>query len=326
MLQLFRKNTLLNNLLLLAYAFAIRSIVWVREMPQPDQDGGLLYKWLLAGLDPGSTWVQILFTLILFLQAAYLNRIFGINRLTKENSLFPGAFFLLLSSISVHFLGMQALIPANLMLWMALHDLFRASREGEQAGELFNTGFFAALASLFFPPYILFFLFFQLAAGILRTFRLRERLQMLTGYLIPYLLIGVGGFVWGDLSQLWGQQWATLAVYLGAASYFSVWSLLAVSIMAILLVVVLLGYSGLMYRNNIQAKRKIGVLYWMLLIPSICIFLQRQVYWSDALVLAPALGALTGALMLRLKNHFLAELFHLLLVATMLFLQYYFTA
>ncbi len=326
MLELFRKNTLLNNTLLLLYTFCVRAVfLFKRELPG-DPDGGVLFEYVRSLFSAGGIGEVIFTSFLIFIQATLLNRICGINKITRENSLLPGLFLVLLSSLSVSFLALSPIMLANFFLLIAIHNFFLSSKESGSASRIFNTGFFTSAAAFCFQPYLIFIIVFFVGMALLRSFKWVERIQMLTGILVPYFLLFLLGFVFDQIPNIIKLQWNQQLEFVGAIAAISWHALIPMAYYVFSLLVGLMSYNGLIFRQNVQARRKINLMYFITLMSGVVIWFQSELRWSDIQVAIIPLAFLAGAFLQIVKNKLLSELIHLIFLSGVLFLHYYFSA
>lgn len=328
MLELFRKNTLLNNSLLLIYTFSVRAIfLFDRNLPRDqDGDGGILFDYITSLFAIGGTGEVLFTSFLVFIQATLLNRICGVNKITRENSLLPGLFLVLLSSLSLSFLPLSPIMLANFFLLIATHNFFLSSKESGTASRIFNTGFFTSVAAFCFQPYLLFIIVFFVGMALLRSFRWTERIQMFTGAIVPYLLLLIFGFVWDQIPLIIHLQWEQQLTFIYSVADFTWQAFVPVSYYLLSLLLGLFSYNGLIFRQNVQSRRKINLMYFITLMSGVVIWFQSDLRWTDIQVAIIPLAFLTGAFLQIIKNKLLSELIHLIFLSGVLFLHYYFSA
>ncbi len=326
MLELFRKNTLLNNTLLLLYTFCVRAVfIFNRDMPR-DPEGGILFEYTKSMFTIGSLGEVLFTSFLIFIQATLLNRICGVNKITRENSLLPGLFLVLLSSLSVSFLALSPIMMANFFLLIAIHNFFLSSKDSGAASRIFNTGFFTSVAAFCFQPYLIFLIVFFVGMALLRSFKWVERIQMLTGIFVPYLLLFIYGFVFDHIPLIIKLQWYKQFDFIHSFAEIS-WSVfIPFAYYLIALLIGLLSYNGLIFRQNVQARRKINLLYFITLVSGFVIWFQSELRWTDVQSAIIPLAFLMGAFLQIVKNKLLSELIHLIFLSGVLFLHYYFSA
>lgn len=324
MLSIFRSNQQIANFLYLIYLvilFAFHFIVPISKIPT--RPGILTYNiyqiipWNTLGGD-------IIAIILLFLQAFFINVMVSNNKLTNEVNLFPGLFYILIACLSPDFIYLSPLVLANGFYLISIYNLFTVYNNQKSASAIFNVGFFISTASLFYFSYIILILLGFLGLNILRAFNTKERLILLTGTITPYLLLGVYFFWFDQLSVFIKYQITDSIAFLpfqlpfefAFEDYFSF------SLLIIILLVVLLAYGNNIARKIRETQKKINILYWMLIIPVISLLFQAEIQLEHLAIIAMPLGILFSFNFSRMAPNW-AELFHLFLLAAILFNQYY---
>lgn len=323
MLGIFRTNQFLINLLLLFYAaalhlsaFILPEAIW--EIPARGVLSTLVYQWL----PPFSMWADITAILLVFVQAVILNVFFADNRITKEYTLFPGLFYILLSSFFPEFLYLSPLLMANTFYLLAYKELFATYRKPKAAKPIFNAGLWLGLASLFYFPFTFFLIWGFISLNVTRAFRIRERYMLLTGMLVPYILAGSAYFYWESLDAFIQLQfisnfsWLDLKETDGSLFYIKLFAL------GLLVLVILLSYGSYSSRTTIDVQKKISLLYWGLLFGGLSLLFQSNITLADSAILTIPLGILLSINFTRLSNRW-AESWHLLLITALLIFHYH---
>ena len=285
MLEIFRKNHFLNSLLLLLYASIIRIFSFLADLSWSVEPNGLASLRLSEMLEGMQIWQSILGVLLLFLQAAFINRLYITNRMMDENTLFPGLFYILLCSLFPEYLELSPVLLGNTFFIIALSSVFFSYKKVELSGYLFNVGFWLGIASLFYFPFIYFLPLMFVAISILRILKLKDILQVISGLITVFFLVFTI-YYWNDkLSQYFAVQfwenfkfidfyksptmveWAMLIFY----GLFMLWSIL--------------NYNKFILKKGIQAQKKINILFWALLFSAFPIFFQQNMQIDHLIIL-----------------------------------------
>ena len=261
-LEYFKRNHLFNSLLLLPYAFVLRSVVIV--LPSARIPGEIFGTWGVKFLQQTHQWGVgefILSTFIVFIQAVIINRLFIRQSMLGEINLFPGLAYVLLTSIHPAFIGMSSLLLANTTLLISLMYLFDILKKEKQEETRFMFGWWLAISGLLYTPYVLLVLFGLIGMSILKTLKIKDVFQYLTGYITPFLigwLIRI--IITENLSPGVMNIFSSFGIP-GFGPLFGIPDVIAVSFLAILFLFSLLGYSQIISRKNIHAQKKIDTLY-----------------------------------------------------------------
>jgi len=261
----------------------------------------------LAGLPRLQAVIAIL---IIFLQAVSLNFILNKNRLSLRPNLFPGVFYILFVSISREYLSLNPILFGNIFIIIVLVNLFKTYRIAQCSGAIFNIGFFIAMASSFYFPYIAYLIPCFIGLMMLRSFRLKERVQYLIGAMtFLYLLFAM--FFYFDLSVVFYNQYFKSNLPLPEMAASSITIYIPLAIFAISIIIAIINYYSIRKKKSIQSQKKIDILYWVLIFSPFMILFWNDLNVYSLLVVAIPLSIIVGMLIYRIKNQLVVELLHL---------------
>jgi hypothetical protein len=261
-LEFFKRNHLFNSLLLLPYAFVIRSVVII--FPSARIEGEIFGTWGGDFIRQTHQWgigEYIFSTIIIFIQAAIINRLFIRQSMIGEINLFPGLAYVLLTAFHPAFIGVSSVLLANMCILIALIYLFDILKKEKQEETRFMAGWWLAVAGLLYTPYLFLLLFGLIAMSILKTLKIKDIFQYLTGYLSPFLigwLIRI--IVTEDLHPGVIKIFSSFGIPAFGPLY-GIPDVITTSFLATLFLFSLLGYSQIISRKNIHAQKKIDTLY-----------------------------------------------------------------
>ena len=137
----------------------------------------------------GKYGVWGLFIFLLFLQARFANRLLNDINLSNQASLLTAFFFVILAAwfhpnifLTPVFIGFLAIIIAVQRMYVSILR--------EKFTDIFDIGFFTALATLIHPPFFLLTIYF-LAFLLLNHPNLRKWLSFFLGLTIPFYFLGI---------------------------------------------------------------------------------------------------------------------------------------
>ena len=182
------------------YAALLHLSVFVLREAWTPVAPGVLSAWVYQLLG-GASGINAEITAILLLtaQASGINAIVLEHRLGEEQNLFPGLFYILISSMLPGMMHLSPALMGNTFLIIAMSELFRTYKNPHASGSIFNVGFWTAAASLFVPAYLVFLILGFVGLNSLRGLDLKERLMLLSGAVVPYGLAGAVMFWNGQL-------------------------------------------------------------------------------------------------------------------------------
>lgn len=322
MLALFRTNQSLLNILLVFYAAGLHIVAFVFLDHKTQVTPGILSEGIFNWIGTTGPVPIITTILLLAIQGTMLNILVTSNRLTKEVNLFPGVFYILIASSLIDFSNISPLHLANTFLIIVLLELMSTYKKPAAADRIFNTGFWTAVASLFYFSYIVFLLLIFVALNVLRAFNIKERLMFLTGALVPYILTG--------LYYFWNDQWDYFIQhqFIQNISYFDfeitgndIIDYVKLGLFALLVIIGILSFGKYTYKQNIQVQKKISIIFWTMLIAFLSIFFQANIHLENLLIIAVPLGLLLSFNLTLMQKQY-AEVLHFLLLVLVILLQF----
>lgn len=314
-----------NSLLLLPYAFVLRSVVIL--FPSTRIPGEIFGSWggdVIQNIHHWGAWEYILSTFLVFIQAAIINRLFIKQSMIGEINLYPGLSYILLTALHPSFIGISSLLLANTTLLIALAYLFDVLKKEKQEETRFMAGWWIAVSGLIYTPYFILVLFGLIAMSMLKTLKLKDIFQYLTGFISPFFIGWMMRIIIADDLKT-GMQ--NLFATFGIPSIQKVENLadiITLSIIGLLLLISILGYNQIIARKNIHAQKKIDTMYALVFfcIPMILFPLIISVQFLMVLMIP---FSLFMAVLLRLIKHpAAAESIHFILFVAAILTQFLF--
>ncbi|HUR30057.1 MAG TPA: hypothetical protein VMZ69_01425 [Saprospiraceae bacterium] len=322
MLEFFKRNHLFNSLLLLPYAFVIRSVVIV--LPAARIPGEIFGTWAGNFLRQTHQWgigEFLLSTFIIFIQAVIINRLFIRQSMLGEINLFPGLAYVLLTAFHPAFIGMSSVLLANTTVLFALMYLFDILKKEKQEETRYMAGWWLAVSGLLYTPYLILVLFGLIGMSILKTLKIKDIFQYITGYVSPFLigwLIRI--IITEDLDPGVVHVFDTFGIPT-FGPLFGIPDVITTSFIALLFLFSLLGYTQVISRKNIHAQKKIDTLYAFVFFcfPMALFPISISVHYLFVFLIPFSLFL---AILLRLVKHpAVAESIHFILFVTAILTQ-----
>ncbi len=319
-LRIFRTNQIFSSIFLVFYILLLRFSVFVADFTWSPSGEGLLSNRLYGWVGSQAFWAQVLAILLLVVQGFLVNSIVIRNRLANETNLFPGVFYVLVSCMLPDFLYLSPVLIGNTFVLIALAELFSVYKKPSCADRIFNVGFWTGVAGLFYFPFLFYIVFIIAGLNILRAFKVQERLMAVTGLLMPFFLAGLYFFAFDRFDFFWETQ------FVNNFSFFSLGgggvNVYAKGILfTVLIAYVALASRSYFAKRNIQAQKKISILYWVMASVLVGAVFQKNLAFEHLLMLAPPLGVFLAFSFSEMKSQW-SESIHFLLVLGVLALQF----
>lgn len=325
MLEFFKKNHVFNSLLLLPYALVIRSVVIL--FPEARMDGEIAGQWGGEFIRTTQQWGagEFLFsTLLVFIQAAMLNRLFIKQSMLGEINLFPGLSYIIFTAFHPSFISVSSILLANTTLLIALAYLFDVLKKEKQEETRFMAGLWLAVSALIYTPYFALLLFGLLAMSMLKTLKVKDIFQYVTGYISPFLIGWMIRVIRSrDLDPGHFEFFDTFGIP-EIQLFTQTGDIVTLTVVALILVISLMGYTQIIARKNIHAQKKIDTVYLMVFFIIPMALFPERITISYLMTLAIPMSLLMAVLIRLVRHPAVAESLHFILFVTAIVTQFLF--
>ncbi|MEM1124540.1 MAG: hypothetical protein AAGJ18_29145 [Bacteroidota bacterium] len=319
MLSIFRTNQAIVSIFLLVYALILRSAYFFNAFPVDMANDGVLSIWMKNWFGNSYLVAGIITLLVVFLQAVLLNNLVNKYRLFREVTLIPGLCYILIVSAVQDFLPLSSILLGNTFLILAIHNLLSIFKSKKCADGIFNTGLWIGTAALFYNAFVLFLLLGMIGLLVLRTFKIKELVMLLSGYFLPFIFSSAYFFLDDQFADYWQTHFFTQFGLLDFR-WSSSWNNYSK-----LIVLMLLFAAGLFNRytfeKSYQTRNFINIFYVALIISGLTFLIQANIQISHFLIIATPLSVLLAASFLGMSK-VAAELIHLLFFMCILLFQF----
>lgn len=192
MLKLFRTNIFMQSVII----FVVSLVLWVgvfsHPQPLPLVGGGQLYYWLTGWLSPLAG--AIIAFLLVVLEGFMLNGILYRHKMITQNTLMPMLFYIIAMSLGTHTLS--PILLGNLLMLLAIDQLMLTNTLlSIPLNKIFGAAAGIALATLFCPAMMVFFLPLIMCMFNYSLYGWRDWTMLILGILAPYILMETFFFV-----------------------------------------------------------------------------------------------------------------------------------
>ena len=265
---------------------------------------------LLSLLDDNKLFKVSLSVILIFIQALLLNNLIIRHKLSRALSTIPAAVFVLFSSFVIEDYHFHPVLIANVFCLLSINSLFKIYKKHLPIVTIFNSGFWMAVASIIYQPYIVYFIVLLIGLYSMRNLDLRESLQMFLGLLAPMGLIVVWAFYHGQLHT----------ILLSVIDNFSVPDLSKISLLNMLKPLLTLSFIILagLFHNEIKKKKKFDAIkkielgYWLMLFSIFTIFLMSPLQQPHLIIVSIPIAISLGLLLESKNNSVIKEFLFLL--------------
>jgi len=272
----------------------------------------LTYPWLSP----------FLAAVLSFIQALLVNNIVNENKVLAKKSYLAGLLFIIVSSFFKESLVLSPALLALTFVILSTERLFSLIKKEKAFGDVFDVGFLVAIAALFYFPAILFFLFAYIGLGTMRAFAYRDWIIILLGFMSPFIVVFTWYF-WFDKAPVMLAEMANVHnhTWLNNLALKPVdWMLLGALLLLIAVSLALL--PGALYSSLIQVRKFSTALITLLFLIVVSFSLQQTVHLSHWVLLSLPLSIIFSMVLTQIKNKWVSEVMHLILILLVLAGQY----
>lgn len=322
MIQFFRQNNFFTALMLIPYTFIVRiAAFFISEGPEPMASSGVLYSVIDGAFENQTILSIVVANLVIAFTAILVNRVVIVHRLSRIQSLIPGLIYIVLVSWMESFLSLTAVHIANFFLMLGILSLFKFSKKTTNGIVVFDCLFYLGIAVLFFTPYIVFVPIALLSLMSLNRFKLRDFVNGVVGFLLPFfILCGTFYYVGGGISLLSGYNINT--GFIKWIINLNLKNLIPLSLYAIILLLNILNYAKLVRKNELMVQKKINILYYFLTFSLLSFFILSDQDLDYFIILSLPSAILIGMIVERFKAPAIEEFFHLVILVLVFFIHF----
>lgn len=292
-------------------------------MPQPEQHQvlwELIMNKMYRIFGTSVYFFSFLAIVCIVLQALYLNYIVSNYHLLNKRSYLPAYTYILVTSLLPEWSQPGAELFNNWLFLILIHLIYQTYSDLNTRKVLFNIGFVFGLLVLLNFPNFWFLIFIAFAIALLRAYKPAEWMVTLLGVITPlYLFVGIAYLT--DrlflISKLFSTRF-TLDFRLTHSTILALTVVLLLSLTGIILL------SKQMGRMLFQIKKIwwVNILFFAFAILSTTgIYKQGAEIWLVCLV--PASMFMCKAWLIA-KPRWLSELFHLVLITAIIYINWFF--
>lgn len=323
MIRFFRNNNplLLIIVFLLCIVYHLSDFAWAH--PVSAEGGTPLYRGVVNFIlqIPDSKYIlPIASLLIVFIQAAWINRIFNDYKLSDRVHFIPSFMWVTFFALLPEWHGISAPLLANFFLLGATEMVFSIYKSHAAYARIFDVALLVSAASLIYYPCILFFIWVLISISILKPVDLRDLISAFLGLFIPYFLLAVKYF-WTDSLDKWIKTfyWHPLIVPVSVLLRKDV-------AVTFLILIVLAVWSFIAIQTSlssavVQIRKYWTVLFWFFVFSILSLFLSGHFQVTPLLFVLIPLTCSVSNLMNRMRRESIAEIIFFVVFLLVIFIQ-----
>lgn len=266
---------------------------------------------------------SVLFTFALVLIQAFL--IVQFNKkyiLINYRTYLPAFFYILISASFVHLQRINPVIIGCLFIFVSMDFIFSIYRKEYTLNKVYLAGFFIALASLFWAPFIVYIMILFISLLILRPFIGREWIVGVLGFLTPFLFVFIYYFVFFDqhletvIDSYKQSLYLIKSFYPLHISYYIFYGFLAF-IIIIASYTIAVNYQ----KKKIRTRKYFEIFWWLFFISMILFIFFKNVSYEIIYVISIPLAYLFSDYFYSVKKSWFLNLIATIFLAAIVYIQ-----
>jgi len=324
-IRFFRSSFPVQYLVIALVGLILWGKAFVQPPPVPVPEGPVpLYSLLYAVLN-GFPHLAVIFAFILVLIESWLlNNLLNKHELVLKNSSLASLIFIILMSSSPVYLTLNPLNITILTSLIILNNLMISYSRAEDLDLVFSAGFFAAVGSLFYFPYVLMLFIVPVCFVLFRSSKWREYAAAFIGFLTPFIFLAT----WYFLTDQLQQQIGVYRKMLSSLFFYPIH--LQTDDWVIGIFTLVLAFWGLYYlmrgpmEKTAEIRAKTYLIVWLILISFPSVAYSTTLVVFHLVMLFPTLTLLLTSAFLGIKKKRWAEIIFLIYFLMILVNSYFY--
>ena len=325
MLEIFRSNSLASILGLLLFTFSIRLAVFFIPLPAEPTIHTTFAELIFKGLRANQLFtlqMQVLATMLIFMQALLLNYIADSHDILYKGSVMPGLFYVLLNSIYPEQLQFTSQLLANTFVILLLYRLCYLYESQKPLFLVFDAAILLGIGLLLDYDLIIYLVYILLSILFMTSFNIRYWLAAIFGIFIPAYFLGVYFFLTNQL-----DDFLVSFQYSFQKSYFNTIGITGENGLIWLIIIPIFVFSTIafqinFYRNKVKTRRVQVIIILMQVFGVLSVLAENQMYVYGLPFLSISLSIIMANYFIRSQRKIFKDILFLLMVACILYYQF----
>ena len=284
-----------------------------------------LYKLVISSIDGFPFLITLVSFILIFCESILLNHIIQRNEIINTTSYFPALVYMVLMSLQPEMFSLHPIVIASLFMLLATHKLMQSYKKETSYSEAFDTGFFIALASLFYIPSIVFIILFWIGLILLRPFVWREWVISFFGFALPWIFL-IFYYFWNNKLDALEYEALYYTLVTPQKSFNVIIFSYAEYAQIGILLLALLFSSGRFFsdlgKGTVRTRSNLFLMMYFFLLAFISVFIAPAYSISYLSFLSIPFTIFFSSFLLFVKKQWIAELLFLLLIISVFLNQF----
>jgi hypothetical protein len=292
MINQFRSLNPINILLLVMYAFFMRSAIFFNLPVNLGLDVLESYTKFFINIpnDALSPVAYVFFaTILVLVQALIFNRVVNNHGLLGKPSYLPSLLYVTGASMFLQFLVLSPMLICNFILIIIIDKFLTLSKASSAMGIMYDAGMLIALGTLIYFPFIMLLLMLWLSLLLYRPFNWREWLAGVMGFLTIFLFVAVF-YYWNNNIARFIEIWQPLTNKFPSKLQINYADYVVIIPLGVIMILAFLQLRENFFRSFISTRKAFQMLFFMFVV-SIFSFYAKSGVTVAHFILCVAPGA-----------------------------------
>ena len=307
-IKFFKSSFIIQYIVIGIIALCLWTRAFITPPAMPAPDGPVpLFNLLFALFHDRPFFSTLAGFILVTVEAFWLTTILSRHELVLKNSSLPALIFMVLMSFLP---GQLTLNPINIsvgFMIVILYHLLISYNKPEHIDRIFAAGFFTALGSLFYLPFILWFLFVIISFLLFRAGNWRAWLAAATGLITPYIYLAVWNFWHNEFIDRFEDYYCFFRNILVFPNPFHTDFWILSGFTLVLAFWGIISFRSGPNEKTVEIRVKTNILVWTLVFTLISFLYSRSVAFFHPALAMPAMSMVMAGTLTRLKKPRLAE-------------------
>ncbi len=254
--------------------------VWMSAFVNPHMSASFQYDTnpmplygLLKHIIGENALYGVVFSFVLVLIMSFLIVNFNTSHFfINERTFLPAAIYVLLTGLFPHYQLLNPVLPASLLLMLAIRRIMDAYRKSGTAYNFFDASILIGTGSLFYANLVWFEVLVIVGIAILRTGNIKELIISIIGFATPALLtLGIYYAAGKDIFSLPELLNHNLFARTGEY-YFSRLAIIGLFLLGLMILISLIQLLSLLNNKKIKSRKTFTELIWALVVSFVVYF------------------------------------------------------
>lgn len=257
------------------------------------------------------------------IQGIYLNQVVNKYNLLGRSTFLPALLYVSLASMFTPFLVLSPALICNFLLIIMIDKLLSIYYRSNNITVLFDLGLIIAIGTLFYFPFIAFFLLLWIGLLIFKPFNWREWISGLIGFSSIYFILFIIYF-WLDRLADFYKIWSPIAhPSFTTGLNFELHDYLALIIPTIILILFIISLRHSFYKSIVHIRKSFQLLFFMVLLSLISYGLTHSHQTYHLLLAAPPIAIYMAYYFNTAKTRWVYEGLFTLMIIGFIYFQWF---